>query len=88
MAFNKLDSSLCSDPMVAYPQSYRLYALIVDASTGTSTTPGGMGFILAQTNDNNKFHVISFGSWQLTDAEKNYSPYLLEMQAAVEGMKH
>ena len=44
--------------------------------------------ILAQNNDQNNFHVISYGSQQLTNAEKNYSPFLLEMQAAVEGMKH
>ena len=88
LAFNKLREALCSDPIVAYPQADHLYALIIDASTGTASTPGGMGFILAQTDEQNKFHVISYGSRQLTDAEKNYSPFLLEMQAAVEGMKH
>ena len=73
---------------MAYPRPDRLYALIVDASTGTATIPGKIGFILAQTDENQKFHVISYGSRQLVDAEKKYSPYLLEMQAAVEGMKH
>ena len=83
MTFNKLQTALCSNPIVAYQRSD-----CVGASTGTATTPGGMGYILAQMDSENKFHVISYGSRQLTDAEKNYSPFLLEMQAAVEGMKH
>ena len=87
-AFTQLREALISDPIVAYPRPDRQYPLIVNASTRTATTPGGMGFILAQTDENQKFHVISYGSRQLVDAEKNYSPYLLEMQAAVEGMKH
>ena len=88
LAFVRLRAALTSDPIVAYPRSDRQYALIVDASTGTATIPGGMGFILAQTDEHQNFHVISYGSRQLVDAEKNYSSFLLEMQAAVKGMKH
>ena len=69
-AFTELREALISDPIVAYPRPDRQYALIVDASTGTATTPGGMGFILAQTDQNQQFHVISYGSRQLVDAEK------------------
>ena len=47
-----------------------------------------MRFILAKTDENQQFHVTSYGSSQLVNAEKNYSPFLLERQAAVEGMKH
>ena len=38
MAFSKLRTALCSDPIVAYPRSDCLYALNEDASTGTATT--------------------------------------------------
>ena len=88
LALVKLRAALTSDPIVAYPRLDRQYALIVDASTGTATTPGGMGFILAQMDEQQNFHVISYGSRELVDAENNYSPFLLEMQAAVEVMKH
>ena len=42
----------------------------------------------SQYDKQNNFHIISYGSRQLVDAEKSYFPFLLEMQAAVEGMKH
>ena len=86
-AFKTLQLALTSDPVVAYPRSDRQYALIVDASTGSATSEGGLGAILAQIDSQNQFHVISYGSRQLIDQEKNNSPYLLEMQAAVWGME-
>ena len=46
-----------------------------------------MGAILAQVDRLGTFHVISYGSRQLVKHEKNYSPYLLEMAAAVWGME-
>ena len=46
-----------------------------------------MGAILAQVDRLGTFHVISYGSRQLIKHEKNYSPYLLEMAAAVWGME-
>ena len=85
-AFLQLKLALTSDPVVAYPRNDRNYALIVDASTGTATTEGGMGAILTQIDKNGSFHVISYGSRQLIKHEKNYSPFLLEMAAAVWGM--
>ena len=44
LAFIKLRAALTSDPIVAFPRSDRQYALIMDASTGTATTPGVYGF--------------------------------------------
>ena len=41
---------------------------------------------MTQVDAEGKFHVISYGSRQLLKHEKNYSPYLVEMQAAVWGM--
>ena len=86
-AFQVLKLSLTSNPVVAFPRSDHQYALIVDASTGTSSIEGGMGAILAQVDRLGTFHVISYGSRQLVKHEKNYSPYLLEMAAAVWGME-
>ena len=82
-AYLQLKLMLTSDPVVAYPRSDRHYAIIVNASTGSATTEGGLGIILAQVNQNKQFHVISNGSRQLVDDKKNYLPYLLEMSAAV-----
>ena len=86
-AFNTLKLQLVSNPVVAYPRQDRQYALIVDASTGSADTAGGLGAILTQVDSEGNFHVISYGSRQLIDQELNYSPYLLEMQAAVWGME-
>ena len=85
-AFHLLKKQLISNPVVAYPRADRQYALIVDASTGSATEEGGLGAILTQIDSEGKFHVISYGSRQLLKHEKNYSPYLIEMQAAVWGM--
>jgi hypothetical protein len=86
-AFLTLKLALTSDPVVAYPRADRHYALLVDASTGSATTEGGMGAILTQMDTSGQFHVISYGSRQLVKHEKNYSPYLVEMAAAVWGME-
>ena len=68
--FYRLCAALISDPIVAYPRADYQYALIVNASTGTATTPLDMGFILAQTDESQKFLVIFYGSRQLVDDEK------------------
>ena len=39
-------------------------------------------------DEENKYHVIAYGSRQLKDHEKNYSPYLAEMAAACWGMEY
>ncbi len=87
-AFENLKSLLCSEPVMAYPRSDRTYALIVDASTGTDRIEGGMGAILCQIDKAGKFHAISYASKQLIKHEKNYSPFLLEMDAVVWAMEY
>jgi hypothetical protein len=47
-AFKILQQQLTSDPVMAFPRADRQYALITDAATGTSDTPGGLGAILTQ----------------------------------------
>ncbi len=52
------------------------------------TIEGGMGAILCQIDKNGKFHAISYASKQLIKHEKNYSPFLLEMDAVVWAMEY
>ncbi len=60
----------------------------MDALTGTDSVEEGMGAILTQIDKNGKFHAISYASKQLIKHEKNYSPFLLEMDAVVCAMKY
>ena len=85
-AYEILRKQLISEPVMAYPRSDRQYALITDASTGSSTIEGGLGAILTQADDKGRHHAIAYASRQLKDHEKNYSPFLLEAAAAVWGM--
>ncbi len=86
-AFHHLQSLLCSEPVLAYPRSDRQYALITDASFGDENTEGGLGAILTQIDAAGKFYVIAYASRKLQKYEKNYTPFLLEMQAAIFGME-
>ena len=87
-AFRELQSALVSKPVVAYPRKDRQYALITDASLGDDTVPGGLGAILSQIDSQGTHHVIAYASRKLQKHEKNYTPFLLEMQAAIWGMDH
>ncbi len=73
--------------MLAYPRADRQYALITDASFGDEHTAGGLGAILTQIDHQGKFYVIAYASRKLQKHEKNYTPFLLEMQAAIFGME-
>ncbi len=73
--------------MLAYPRADRQYALITDASFGDEHTAGGLGAILTQIDNQGKFYVIAYASRKLQKHEKNYTPFLLEMQAAIFGME-
>ena len=81
-AFNKLKESLCSEPLLAYPRNDREFTLAVDAATGDTTNPGGLGAVLTQKNDKGQECVVSYASRSLRDHEKNYSVFLLEQLAA------
>ena len=87
-AFNELKSALCSEPVVAYPRKDRPYSLIVDAATGNGTSEGGIGAILCQQDIKGNYCVIAYASRALIKHEKNYTPFLLEMMAAVWAMEH
>ena len=82
-AYNSLKQALLSEPILYYPRKNRPYSLIVDASTGTSETTGGLGAILTQTDENNEEKVIAYASRLLLKHGENYTPFLVEMQAMV-----
>jgi hypothetical protein len=85
-AFLELQTYLCSEPIVDYPRNHRPYALIVDASLGDDKKPGGLGTILMQIHKTGQHCVITYANRKLQKHECNYTPFLLEMQAAIWGM--
>ena len=85
-AYEILRRQLIFEPVMAYPRSDRQYALITDASTGSSTIKVWLGAILTQSDNKGHHHAIAYASRQLKDHEKNYSPFLLEAAAAVWGI--
>ena len=49
-----MKQALLSEPIVDYPRRNHPNSLIVDALTGTSKIPGGLGAILTQTDENDE----------------------------------
>jgi hypothetical protein len=64
-AFINLHKQLVSEPVMAFPRTDQQYALRTDTAIGTADTPGGLGLILTQVDNNGKFYAISFASRQL-----------------------
>ena len=87
-AFRELQSYLCSEPIIDFPRRDRAYALITDASLGDDKKAGGLGAILAQIDKKGEFYAVAYASRGLQKHEKNYTPFLLEMQASIWGMDH
>jgi hypothetical protein len=87
-AFLDLQTYLCSKPIVDYPRNYRPYTLIVDASLGDDKKLVGLGAILTQINKTGQPCIIAYASRKLQKHKCNYTPFLLEMQAAIWGMDH
>ena len=87
-SFRELQTILCSEPVMSYPRRDRQYCLITDASVGDEKHPGGLGAILTQLDENQEHKVIAYASRKLQKHEKNYTPFLLEMQASIWGMEH
>jgi hypothetical protein len=78
-AFSTLQKSLMSEPVMVFPRADCQYALISDATTGTTDMAGGLGTILTQKDEFDNFYAILYASRQLKDHEKNYSPFLLKL---------
>ena len=82
-AFQRIKRILCSAPILTMPDAEKQYALIVDASTGAQDFEGGLGAILTQIDVNNRFAVIAYALRLLSEEEKQFSSFLLEMRAMV-----
>ena len=50
-AFQALQLGLASNPLVAHPRAGTDFILTMDAATGDSVNPGGMGAVLSQIHD-------------------------------------
>jgi len=87
-AFQELKTALTSSLVVSFPRCELQYALINDAATAESQTPGGMLAILTQVDKESWFHVNAYASCKLIKHEENYMPFLQEMHAAMWGMEH
>ncbi|MBM3428406.1 MAG: DDE-type integrase/transposase/recombinase, partial [Bacteroidetes bacterium] len=87
-AFQILQKQLISKPVIGFPRRDRPYQLYVDAATGNDDHDGGLGGILCQVQEKEKPVVIAYASRSLSKHERNYTPFLLEMTAAVWAMDH
>ncbi|UYV75275.1 K02A2.6-like [Cordylochernes scorpioides] len=80
-AFRALKRSLCSNPILAYPQPGTNFILDTDASNL------GIGGVLSQVQDEDE-RVIEFFSRVLTKAERNYCATRKELLAIVKAVEH
>ena len=87
-AFHELKNCLCSAPILAFPNPRREFILSTDAALGDATTPGGLGAVLSQKDDNGIERVIAYASRSLRANEKNYSAFLVELTAIVWAIDH
>ena len=65
-----------------------MFVLATDASAGSGATPGGLGAVLTQMDDQGREKVISYASQSLRTHQKNYSTFLLEQLAATWAIDH
>ncbi|UYV85033.1 hypothetical protein LAZ67_X004344, partial [Cordylochernes scorpioides] len=80
-ALRALKRSLCSSPILAYPQPGTNFILDTDASNL------GIGAVLSQVQDEDE-QVIEFFSRVLTKAERNYCATRKELLAIVKAVEH
>ena len=72
----------------SFPYATGKFHLFVDGAMGDSKEEGGLGAHLMQEGPKGDLHSIGFASRQLKKHEKNYSAFLLELAAAVEGIDY
>ena len=75
-AFDALKETLCTAPVLGYPDFNREFILEPDASLK------GLGAILSQQQKDGSIHVIAYASWSLCPSERsmcNYSSAKLEL---------
>ena len=81
-AFSILKQSLCSAPVLAYPDFDQLFILQTDTSNV------GLGAVLTQIGQKGLERVISYASSTLSQRERNYSAMEKEALAIVFAVKH
>ncbi len=84
--FQKVKAAIARAVPRSFPFPDGKFHLYVDGASGDSKEEGGLGAHLMQEGPDGKKHSIGFHSRQLKKHEKNYSAFLLELQAAVEGI--
>ena len=72
----------------ALPKAEGKYHLFVDGSLGDEEQEGGLGTHLMQEDATGAKYTIAFASRQLKAHERNYSAFLLELQAAVYAIEY
>ena len=87
-AFLRLKDVLTKAPVVAFPNPKKPFLVSTDASLGDKYNPGGLGAVLTQLDDNGNQRAVAYASRALKDSERNYSAFLLEMQAVVFAIEH
>ena len=70
-----LKDKIQSAPMLVFPDFDKQFLLEMDASEK------GLGAVLSQKQDDERYHPVTFGSRSLTSAEKNYHSLKLEFLA-------
>jgi hypothetical protein len=86
-AFKDIRDAVVHATARSYPSRSGSFHLFVDASLGAPPHPfGGLGACLMQQEGRKPMRVISFASRQLHPHERNYSAFLLELQACVYGI--
>ena len=87
-SFHHLRSELAKAPLLQFPDPNKVFSVYTDASLGTPKTPGGLGAVLCQHDENGYPRPVAYASRTLKDNEKSYSAFLLEMSAIVFAITH
>ena len=80
-AFLELRRRLCQAPVLAFPKKNNMFILATGASAGAGATPGGIGVVLTQMDDQGRERVISY-------APRSLRTFLLEQLAATWAIDH
>src|SRR6201996_5154044 len=81
-AFDTLRSRITSEPILAQPQLHNQFELEVDASGYA------LGAVLMQRDETRKRRPVAYFSSTLSEAERNYDIYDLELLAIVKALRH
>ncbi len=81
--FHTIKAAIAKAVPRAFPFKDGKYHLFTDGALGDAREEGGLGAHLMQEDPSGDLHSIGFASRALKVHEKNYSAFLLELQAAV-----